>query len=71
MLIGAKFSRSFLFRGFIVIRDDVVLLRMIRLVAPRAQRVGGPQREVLTSLGTEVLVVLIEGLSSVLLRKNV
>ena len=29
-------------RGFFVIGDDVVvLLRMIRLVAPRAQRVGG------------------------------
>ena len=39
--IGAKFSRSYLFGGFFVIGDDVVLLRMIRLVAPRAQRVGG------------------------------
>ena len=39
--IGAKFSRSSLFGFFFVIRDDVVLLRMIRLVAPRTQRVGG------------------------------
>ena len=37
---GAKISRSFLFGGFVVIADVVLILRMIRLVAPRAQRVG-------------------------------
>ena len=35
------FVVSFLFGGFVVIEVVVVLLRMIRLVAPRAQRVGG------------------------------
>ena len=62
--IGAKFSRSYLFGGFLVIGDDIVLLRTLYRGFDKPV-----DWEVLTSLGTEVLVV-VEGLASVLLRKN-
>ena len=65
--IGAKFSRSYLFRGFRVIGDEIVLLRMIRLVAPRVQRVGGLRGPRLTKHRS---ASTFEGLSSVLFRKN-
>ena len=58
--IGAKFSRNYLFRVFFIIGDDIVLLRMIRLVAPRAQRVGGLRGPHLTrhrSASSSVLLV--------------
>ena len=56
---GAKISSCFLFGGFVVIEDVVVLLRMIRLIAPRAQQVGGLRGPHLTRHRS---VVLIKGL---------
>ena len=81
---GAKISSCFLFRGFVVIDNAVLILRMInefpwiftgkigfviiRLVAPRAQRVGIERSSPQQAQKCELF--LMNGRSPVLLRRN-